>query len=450
MPNEINSSGIKEAKEGIEFARESKYDLAIERFTEAIKLNPNEYRYFSNRSWCFEKIAKHDLALIDAERAIEICETGSAYHRLGRALFGLTRYREALTAFQKAYKLNSTCDDTLKDLKMTKLAFLKACGFHFENHTSEVDRCVQKLLRLLEFNNDYFLVENSSTLTQAVAINHLAKKDVDSNTNLLDNSCFKTSTPLRENGLNQQTVHELQTRETIPVINSQNKGNVELDGQLISKISMNIKENLIENKNKFPKGEQKEYYLEDSAKNLQSLYQPEEFTVPIKRPCPLHSPISFPTDICGDYEEMPTNLLQCKALFVGNLAKSVTQRQLALIFNDYGKVSNVRLEENEESAFIEYDNTVSPAKAIAILRNKIFDNQTFNPLMPLILRFAPTLQQKQMIELKKEDAKRLIEEGGECFDWRNSSGIGCAYCYFCQFRHIRTNRGIDLPWKLVK
>ena len=59
-------------EKGNEFFEQGKFEDAIEAFTKAIELDPNDHRYYSNRSAAYLSKGDANLALIDAEKCIEI------------------------------------------------------------------------------------------------------------------------------------------------------------------------------------------------------------------------------------------------------------------------------------------------------------------------------------------------------------------------------------------
>ena len=66
----MSAESFKEQGNG--FYEQSKYEEAIESFTKAILLDNNDHRFYSNRSAAFLANGDADLALIDAEKCIEI------------------------------------------------------------------------------------------------------------------------------------------------------------------------------------------------------------------------------------------------------------------------------------------------------------------------------------------------------------------------------------------
>ncbi|KAE8581927.1 hypothetical protein XENTR_v10019873 [Xenopus tropicalis] len=78
-----------------------KFAEAIAHYSDAIRLNPTEYRFLGNRSYSYERCGRYREALQDAERALQLePHFVRGYFRKGKALKGLKRYAEAIVAFQ--------------------------------------------------------------------------------------------------------------------------------------------------------------------------------------------------------------------------------------------------------------------------------------------------------------------------------------------------------------
>ncbi|CAG5136004.1 unnamed protein product [Candidula unifasciata] len=115
---------------GNEMAQVEEYTAAIQLFTEAINLDQTDFRFFGNRSYCYDRIEQYDRALRDAERAIKLDkEWPKGYFRQGRALAGLKMYVEAETAFMQVLKLDKNCDDAHAELLRVKTHQLMDMGF---------------------------------------------------------------------------------------------------------------------------------------------------------------------------------------------------------------------------------------------------------------------------------------------------------------------------------
>jgi len=93
-------------KEGNAFMSSKSYDAAIEAYTKAVKLDPSNPVYYSNRAAAYSSKEDHDNAVIDAKKAIEVDPSfAKAYSRLGHAYYCLKNYNSAVEAFSNGLKL---------------------------------------------------------------------------------------------------------------------------------------------------------------------------------------------------------------------------------------------------------------------------------------------------------------------------------------------------------
>lgn len=98
---------VQEKERGNALFKEGKFADALDAYSEAIKRNPDEPAYWSNRSACYTKLARFDLALKDAEKCLELNPSFvKGFVRKGNAHFGLKEYHKALEAFDSGMKLD--------------------------------------------------------------------------------------------------------------------------------------------------------------------------------------------------------------------------------------------------------------------------------------------------------------------------------------------------------
>eukprot|EP00112_Aurelia_sp_Birch-Aquarium-sp1_P006325 Seg1700.7 transcript_id=Seg1700.7/GoldUCD/mRNA.D3Y31 product="Tetratricopeptide repeat protein 31" protein_id=Seg1700.7/GoldUCD/D3Y31 len=118
------------AVKGNEFAAREEYLEAIGMFSEAIHLDPSDFRFFGNRSYCYDRTGQFQNALRDAESAVRLAaQWPKGYFRKGRALTGLERYQEAEEAFQNVLTLDSECPDAQFELEKVRVRILTDMGF---------------------------------------------------------------------------------------------------------------------------------------------------------------------------------------------------------------------------------------------------------------------------------------------------------------------------------
>lgn len=117
-------------EKGIKLVQEGQYAQAVSMFTEAIKCDPKDNRFFGNRSYCFYCLEQYPQALADAERSIHLApDWPKGYFRKGSALMGMKRYSEAEKAMEQVLKLDKDCEEAVTDLFNCKVLQLMELGF---------------------------------------------------------------------------------------------------------------------------------------------------------------------------------------------------------------------------------------------------------------------------------------------------------------------------------
>ncbi|XP_075344440.1 small glutamine-rich tetratricopeptide repeat-containing protein beta isoform X2 [Mycteria americana] len=107
--------------EGNNHMKEENYGAAVDCYTRAIELDPNNAVYYCNRAAAQSKLNNYSEAIKDCERAIAIDPKYSkAYGRMGLALTSVNKYEEAVISYQKALDLDPENDSYKSNLKIAE------------------------------------------------------------------------------------------------------------------------------------------------------------------------------------------------------------------------------------------------------------------------------------------------------------------------------------------
>ena len=127
---EVISDHIKEQAEAA--LLEGDVDLALHRFSSALKLDTHNHRLWSGRAECFLKAEKFEAALKDARRCVEICPTHLDGYRLaGKALESLGQVEKAREMFVTGINLSMKMESSSAAWRKT-LNNPKMHGVHVE------------------------------------------------------------------------------------------------------------------------------------------------------------------------------------------------------------------------------------------------------------------------------------------------------------------------------
>uniref|UniRef100_A0A673IQR3 Small glutamine-rich tetratricopeptide repeat-containing protein alpha n=1 Tax=Sinocyclocheilus rhinocerous TaxID=307959 RepID=A0A673IQR3_9TELE len=97
------------------------FSAAVEFYSKAIQLNPQNAVYFCNRAAAYSKLGNYAGAVQDCERAIGIDPNYSkAYGRMGLALASLNKYSEAVSFYKKALELDPDNDTYKANLQIAE------------------------------------------------------------------------------------------------------------------------------------------------------------------------------------------------------------------------------------------------------------------------------------------------------------------------------------------
>ena len=88
--------------------------MAIKHYSEAIKKNANDAKYYSNRAACYTKLSSFDLGLTDCKKCVEIDPKFiKGWIRQGKILEVTQQQAKALVAYQRALELDPSNAEAL-------------------------------------------------------------------------------------------------------------------------------------------------------------------------------------------------------------------------------------------------------------------------------------------------------------------------------------------------
>ncbi|KAJ8001672.1 hypothetical protein DPEC_G00171890 [Dallia pectoralis] len=125
--------GAAQTETGILLFKQGQYTQAVEKFSDAIFCDPNDHRFFGNRSYCYWCLELYNSALSDAQKSIQLAPNWPKGHfRKGSALMGLKRYEEAQRAMEQVLTLDPDCEEASVELFNCKVLQLTDLGFEEE------------------------------------------------------------------------------------------------------------------------------------------------------------------------------------------------------------------------------------------------------------------------------------------------------------------------------
>ncbi|KAJ8374788.1 hypothetical protein SKAU_G00053680 [Synaphobranchus kaupii] len=107
--------------EGNDQMKDENFSEAVEFYSKAIAINPQNAVYYCNRAAAYSKLGNYAGAVQDCELAIGIDpDYSKAYGRMGLALASLNKHTEAVDYYQKALELDPENDTYKSNLKIAE------------------------------------------------------------------------------------------------------------------------------------------------------------------------------------------------------------------------------------------------------------------------------------------------------------------------------------------
>ncbi|KAM6350342.1 sperm-associated antigen 1 [Podargus strigoides] len=112
--------------EGNDFVKQGKYEEAINKYSECMKLNTEECTIYTNRALCYLKLYKYEEAKQDCDHVLQIEDSNiKAFYRRALAYKGLQNYRASVDDFNRVLLIDPNVLEAKKELEeVTQLLHL--------------------------------------------------------------------------------------------------------------------------------------------------------------------------------------------------------------------------------------------------------------------------------------------------------------------------------------
>ncbi|KAM8810612.1 sperm-associated antigen 1 [Eudromia elegans] len=114
--------------EGNDFVKKGKYEEAVNKYTECMKLNTKECTIYTNRALCYLKLFKYEEAKQDCDHVLQIEDSNiKAFYRRALAHKGLQNYQASADDLNKVLRIDPNVLEAKKELQqITQLLNLKS------------------------------------------------------------------------------------------------------------------------------------------------------------------------------------------------------------------------------------------------------------------------------------------------------------------------------------
>merc|ERR1711991_133962 len=137
---------------------------AVDEFSTAIKLDPSNHVFFSNRSACHLEQGNFEEALKDADECINLNPNwAKGYSRRGATLFKVQRYSEAAEAYQKGLEKDSSNSILRDGLALAQKQLANPGGFNPMDFLKNMPAFIEKIPALAPLLSDPVFIEKTAS-----------------------------------------------------------------------------------------------------------------------------------------------------------------------------------------------------------------------------------------------------------------------------------------------
>lgn len=112
----ISPKALEYVNQGYKLLQEGQFDRAIQAYTKAIKINPDDYTLYNDRGLIFYAQRRFDKAIADFDKSIELHPASLTYNNRGVAYEDKGDKEKAIADYRKALELDPTNEQANKNL----------------------------------------------------------------------------------------------------------------------------------------------------------------------------------------------------------------------------------------------------------------------------------------------------------------------------------------------
>ncbi|XP_062426444.1 sperm-associated antigen 1 [Rhea pennata] len=157
--------------EGNDFVKKGKYEEAVNKYSECMKLNPKECTIYTNRALCYLKLYKYEEAKQDCDHVLQIEDSNiKAFYRRALAYKGLQNYQASVDDLNKVLLIDPNVLEAKKELQqITQLLNLESSAVAGSQQKQRKKITIQEVTEFDEQKEGQSAASDDAVTNQAVS-----------------------------------------------------------------------------------------------------------------------------------------------------------------------------------------------------------------------------------------------------------------------------------------